>query len=319
MRTPPRELIAAAFGLSARAALVPVHFGTTQTWSLDTGDGRVLVKQLGTEDPEVIAAAMAVEDAAAAAGVDLARPLTPVRPAFGYAAHLDGYGLVRAYEWVDGRPLADSDDVAAWLGDTLARLHGLGSAPGEPLEWYRLHDPGRWQGWLAEGERRHRPWAAVLRERLPDLLRVCAWVEQGYDATDDQVWTHRDVEPWNVLMTAAGPVLVDWEGAGPDSATLEAVHAAMVFALRGHRAPDPDAVRRTLDAYRRPIPAGPAVMVRRVGISLGRLAGRLQMTLGELPAGPQDLAGLDAQAVRRIGDLPEFAVQVAGWSALLRT
>jgi hypothetical protein len=59
-------------------------------------------------------------------------------------------------------------------------------------------------------------------------------------------------------------------------------------------------------------------MVRRVGISLGRLAGRLQMTLGELPAGPQDLAGLDAQAVRRIGDLPEFAMQVAGWSALLK-
>ena len=40
MRTPPRELITAAFGLSAPAEMVPVHFGTTQTWSLDTVDGR---------------------------------------------------------------------------------------------------------------------------------------------------------------------------------------------------------------------------------------------------------------------------------------
>ncbi len=184
MRTPPRELITAAFGLSARAEMVPVHFGTTQTWSLDTADGRVLVKQL-----------------------------------------------------LDGRPLAGTDDVAAWLGDTLARLHSLGSAPDEPLDWHRLHDPDRWQGWLAEGERQHRP----------------------------------------------------------------------------------GAVRRTLDAYGRAVPGDPAVTVRRVGISLGRLAGRLRMTLGELPAGPQDLAGLDAQAARRIGTMPAFAVQVAGWSALLRS
>jgi Ser/Thr protein kinase RdoA (MazF antagonist) len=55
----------------------------------------------------------------------MARPLSPVGPAFGYAADLDGVGLVRAYEWVDGRPLAGADDVAEWLGGTLARLHGL--------------------------------------------------------------------------------------------------------------------------------------------------------------------------------------------------
>jgi hypothetical protein len=34
-------------------------------------------------------------------------------------------------------------------------------------------------------------------------------------------------------MTADGPVLIDWDVAGPDSASLEAAHATMEFARRG--------------------------------------------------------------------------------------
>ncbi|MFI7601458.1 phosphotransferase [Actinoplanes sp. NPDC049681] len=45
----------------------------------------------------------------------------------------------------------------------------------------------------------------MLRRHLPAVL-----------AAGDYVSTHRDVEPWNVLMTGSGPALVDWDTAGPE-------------------------------------------------------------------------------------------------------
>ncbi len=103
--------------------------------------------------------------------------MPPVRPAFGHAADLGPDGLVRAYEWVDGRALADTDDVAAWLGGTLARLHRLAGAEdgGVPPEWYRLDDD-RWAGWLAAGERRGKPW----RRPYANASATCARSAPGW-------------------------------------------------------------------------------------------------------------------------------------------
>jgi hypothetical protein len=42
---------------------------------------------------------------------------------------VDGAGLLRAHEWVEGRPVRAGDDVHGWLGETLARIPAL-----EPLQ-----------------------------------------------------------------------------------------------------------------------------------------------------------------------------------------
>ena len=47
------------------------------------------------------------------------------------------------------------------------------------------------------------------------------------------VSTHRDVKPDNVLKTPAGPLLVDWDGAGPDHAEWELTWAALHFSDLG--------------------------------------------------------------------------------------
>ncbi|GAA2633255.1 hypothetical protein GCM10010399_77090 [Dactylosporangium fulvum] len=320
MDAPPAELITEAFGLARPVGgLVPFAFGTSQTWSLDTRDGRVLVKQVDARDwRDDFALAMDFERRVLEAGISMARPLAP---AVGFAVEAADGGLLRAYEWVDGRALADTDEVADWLGGTLARLHGIERTGRAGPEWYRLNDEQQWHAWLVEGERQRRLWAPVLRRHLPDVLAAAAWVERGFDGAADHVMTHRDVEPWNVLMTGAGPVLVDWDGAGPDSARLEVVHAAIVFAQRGRPGPDGAAVRRTVRAYAEhggtAPPADPDVLVRRVGLRLGRLAGRLRMSLGQQPIGPHDLSRIEADACERISGLRAFAGQVAAYAALL--
>ncbi|WP_238013511.1 aminoglycoside phosphotransferase family protein [Dactylosporangium sp. AC04546] len=307
MRPPEPVQVTEAFGLGRpRGRLVPLAYGTSQTWTLDTGAGRVVVKHVPADGwRDAFARAMAFERRALAAGLPMARPVEPVLPGLGYAAELAGSGLVRVYEWLDGRDLDPGDDVAEWLGGTLARLHAIEPAERAGPQWYHLDDETRWRAWLDQGERLGRAWVPALRKHLPDVLATAAWVERGFARAGDFVLTHRDVEPWNVRMTAAGPVLLDWDGAGPDSAGLELAHAALVF---------DGGTDRTLRAYREhggAVPAQtPDLMVRRVGIRLGRLAGRLQMSLGEQPLGPNDRETLDRSAAERLTGLKAFADEV---------
>ncbi|MEV4345355.1 aminoglycoside phosphotransferase family protein [Actinoplanes sp. NPDC049596] len=322
------EAVAAAFGLGrATGPLVPLSYRSSRTWTLSTRDGRVLVKQGATEEwREDFARAMRFEEKALAAGIAMGRPVRPPGAAFGYAVEVEGVGLVRAYEWIDGRSLDDTDDVSEWLGTTLARLHRIeplaperGPAGEGAPEWYRLDDAEGWAGWLREGERLGKPWAPALREGMAGVVDAASWVRRVFEQAGDHVVTHRDVEPWNVLMTGKGPVLIDWDVAGPDSARLEAAQATFSFSTRAGM-PEAAVVRRTVDAYADGGGArfaGEDVLVRRVGLRLGRLAERLRMSLGLEPLGPHDRATIETQAVERITDLPAFVEGIKLFARLL--
>ena len=321
--------ISEAFGLGRPTGeLLPLSYRTSRTWTLPTVDGPVFVKHVAVDGwRDDFARAMDFERLAQTAGIAMSRPIPPPLPTLGYAVEIDGIGMMRAYEWIDGRPLADDDDVADWLGSTLGRLHGLapverdGTGRAAGPEWYRLHDAEMWRGWLADGRRLGKPWAPVLGQRLTDILTTAAWVESGFDSAGDYVVTHRDVEPWNVLITRSGPVLIDWDTAGPDSARLEATHAALAFAMRGRAAPDADEVRRTRAAYAGEGGAGIGgrddAVVRRVGLLLGRLAERLRMSLGLQSTGSQDLAELEERAVERISQVPQFVAAIRSYARTL--
>ncbi|MFF5081967.1 aminoglycoside phosphotransferase family protein [Actinoplanes sp. NPDC000266] len=315
------DTVAATFGLGrATGPLTTLSYRSSQTWTLSARRGRFLVKHVAAEQwRDDFERAMRFEEQALAAGISMARPVSPTAPAFGYAAEVDGIGLVRVYEWVDGRPLDDTDDVSAWLGSTLARLHQIepSDRPDAAPDWYRLDDPDLWDGWLRAGERK--PWAPSLRDGLAEILGAASWVSRVFMEAGDYVVTHRDVEPWNVIVTAGGPVLIDWDVAGPDSARLETAQATLSFSTRAGM-PDPGVVRRTVQAYvdggGRPF-SGADVMVRRVGLRLGRLAERLRMSLGLQSLGPHDRDEVEARAIAQITDMPDFVRQVRLFGSLL--
>jgi Ser/Thr protein kinase RdoA (MazF antagonist) len=290
---------------------------------LDTSQGRVFIKQIPDEVPPAdLMRAQGVERRALAAGIEMP---VQVAAASGVVADVAGLGLIRVHEWVGGRPLASSDDVSDWLGATLARLHHLQPVGRAEPQWYGLYPESQWRAWLAGGRRQHRSWAPVLEQRLGDVLAATAWIGGAFAAAGDYVLTHRDLEPRNVLMTGNGPVLVDWDTAGPDSASLEAGMAIIEFARHGLDEPDRDAVRRTAASYRRHggaalgrgEPAGRDVLARRAGMLLNRLAERLRMTLGEQPPGSVDVTRAEARAADRLARLPGFLADLARWSELL--
>jgi len=293
--------ITEAFGLSRPTGpLTPLTHQSSQTWTLDTADGRILLKHT----PHTPPAAIAYETRARRAGIAMPTPIPPGR------ADITGLGPVRAYAWIDSRPLRPDDDIAAWLGHTLALLHTVDPRGSGGPDWYHLHDD-RWQTWLDSGGD-HR-WKPALRDHLPDIMAATAAVAHTFAATTDHVTTHRDVETHNILITATGPVLIDWDSAGPDSASLEAAHAIHNLATHGRDTPDPTVIDRARDAYAQhggTPPTGTGILARRLGIRLGRLAERLRISLGEQPAGPRDPAVNDTRAEAQIRSIPAFTRQL---------
>lgn len=326
--TPPADLIAEAFGMGlATGPLAPRH-SSQQNWRLDTSSGPILVKRFWAgEDPSwrhELEAAMGVERLALEAGIAMPRPIRPARPVFGAAVRIPDHGVFRAYPFIEHRPLEPGDDVADWLGATLARVHSLRRLDRVPPPnwWYGQHPPvplERWRQWLEEGRAQGRPWAAALGGRLRLVEELQRRVLDAFAGSTPHVLTHRDLEPWNVLVTPDGPLLADWDTAGPDSAPLEAAYVIVAFARHGRDRLERDRVRRALGAY---IAAGGEIdprldlPARYLGGELASLCDWIEATLGRPRHRRLDQERTDLRAMRKLEQLPALIEETSGWAGL---
>jgi hypothetical protein len=253
----PTPVVAAqAFDLGRPVSeLLPVRCGDTDTWRLDTVKGSYLIKGYWPTTggqftdgqlPDQLEVAMAFERRALEAGVDMAAPIPPTDPLVGWVTRINER-LFRAYRWIEHRELRPDDDIADWLGRTMAQIHQL-----EPLsqvglpDWWRAAIWPRvtWEEWFAEAQRRNKSWSDLAHERLPDILEISARIEALCEVAPDSVMTHGDFKTHNMLKTPTGQVLVDWDSVRVDSAALEAGRVAFIFGA-GKLEP----IRRILRAY----------------------------------------------------------------------
>lgn len=260
------ELVAAAFGLGAPTApLVPVTGGVShQLFRLDATGGRFAVKRLRTvSEPwwwSGYRAAAEIERSAAACGVRMPERRRP----WVVALDLDGVRhFWQAHEWCDGhQPTGPVDALSDWTGRTLALLHRrpAGDLTTEP----RPYPLEAWHEWLGDddtGIARH------VRRMLPVVAEALAAVSRpGPSLTP--VATHRDIKPDNVLMTGSGPVLLDWDSSGRDTAEEELVRTALAMGFESERP-----FRRVVAAYRQ---AGGAVPPADPGLFQGVVTAQLR-------------------------------------------
>jgi Ser/Thr protein kinase RdoA (MazF antagonist) len=228
------------------------------------------------------------------------RPVQPGTAAIGLWAPVDVGSYVRVSEWVDGVPPAPADAgvLADWLGGALATIDGL-RLPGDPTveAAYPIHDVLEWRDWFDEAVG-----AEVLdRGQLPRLstaVREATAVIRSALATGPVFQlAHRDVSRRNILMTRDGPLLLDFDYAGPEVSWWEFVHHVfdLASAELGRHPPVPGPIRSALTAYTAagavPGPARPEAFAGMLRAILNSLAYNLWVAVGHRPGGcrpPQD-------------------------------
>ncbi len=264
---------------------------------------------------ERLADAARLEAAARAVGVATAEPVgEPVR-------EVDGH-LVRVHAWVDGT-VPDSGPapapLAATMGAVLAGLHAAALPAGGPPLAAAVH-PFGWARLVERATRAGEPWAGGLVDTLGAVAAASTAAADPPDLAP--VGTHREVYAHNVVLTATGPVLVDWDGAGPWSPAEELATAAVEWAGGIVGAVDEGALAAVVAGYRRaggrpPVDVGPELFARWLGVQVAWLDEHVRRALD--PPRP----GADAVARHRLAfllpRLRRHVASVEAWVGALRT
>lgn len=248
------DVVARLYGLGAGPwTMRPVTRGALgQIWKLSGNGTAWAVKELlfGCDEEQVRREA-ALRQAAEDLGIRSPRLIPNLDGAHvSRLAGTPGGSWVKLYDWVEGTA-ADASDPAVldWFGRTMALLHRAGEgARGRPVPWYeQCPRDTDWKELHRKVGEAGLPWADALARMVDtSAAELARWVSPT--DSDDLVTSHLDLQPQNVLVDAAGPVLLDWDNAGPVSAERELARALWVWS--GGNNADTDAARRLARAYR---------------------------------------------------------------------
>lgn len=253
------EFVAELFGWTRPSAMTLAgegHMG--RIWRLETDDGPHAVKELHwAADPAkeeiVVTRQVAFCDAVRAAGVRAPGSLRTVDGRYVTALPVEHGGrLIRAYEWVDARPVDESDvRVSAWVGETTAIIEGVAEPVGDQgLDpWFTT--PPSADHWSVLVERcvaAGQPWAGRFRDAVPGLLALADRLE--LPVTDGLIIAHTDFTRQNVLVEPDGQfVLLDWDDACPATPTRTLGQVINNWHV-GPAGVDHEGLRQTMHGYR---------------------------------------------------------------------
>jgi Ser/Thr protein kinase RdoA (MazF antagonist) len=239
------SFIAARFGLGEPTGdLRTAHRGAVgQIYRLPTTNGSFAVKELfwSAAEADVVREAQ-FRDAAVRHGIRAPENLRTVDGS--YLAQLPaemGGKYVRVYTWVDSVG-ENGPETGKWLAGTLGRLHAIdrpSDAEVDPWYW-KPPSEAEFAELIDRSERANGSWTAELRAARPKMLELASLVSEPDPRR--VIVCHRDMQAQNVLRTAAGRVLVDWDDVGPAPPDWE---LAALLCRYGR-----DAVGDLLDAYR---------------------------------------------------------------------
>lgn len=191
------------------------------------------------------------EDVASAAA-----KLLPALPALRQDGPLYAVGesCCLLFPWIDGQTLKTQDLCpmhAEAIGNVLGTLHRAAiettpSIPSASSEYV----PIDWNGFLQQGQMQNKRWARQLGELVQQLRAIEADVCRSMKTLgNDCVISHRDLDPKNVMWTTTGPVVIDWESAGPIHPMLDLFETACYWSSRVDGTYDAERFSSFLNGY----------------------------------------------------------------------
>ncbi|MDR2987475.1 MAG: aminoglycoside phosphotransferase family protein, partial [Nocardiopsaceae bacterium] len=260
---PRPAAVLAAFGLHGPVTEWSAVGGawSNRVYRLVAGGRSFAVKEMRNpwRDPrwqEWLTASWSFEQLAIAAGVRAPRPVP--NPADGgclaWVRRSDPalpHAPVRLHHWVTGHPVGAGTappETARWAGHMLAVLHGLRVRAQDrtvyPFPNTDVAD--RWSDLTRAAERRNAHWASLLTAAAPAVSQIADLARSAGFLPDHEVISHGDIDQKNLIASADGPVLCDWDLAVPVVPRRELADVALSLGLWR----DFGIARAVVDGYR---------------------------------------------------------------------
>jgi aminoglycoside phosphotransferase (APT) family kinase protein len=294
--------------------MIRVHGGyANRMCRLDTDQGSFAVKELNLVDrraPYRVEDVFRFEQAAFAAGIPMPEPIS--------ASH-----DTLVHRWVEGETVPEAPVSAAYafeIGEILARIHALDVA------WTdgSIEDPTArdWPELAGRAAATGQPWADELASRVGTFLAIAEFVD-ACERPGPVVLTHKDIQPWNLLVREGRPVVLDWELSGMLDLAGELGSTALSLA-KGPGFDDirPAIFRSVLDGYvagggALP-PAGPSWFVSMIGGWLGHTRWNILRCLAGVEASTGPELALSHESVRAgVRGLPDLFGRLPDLETLL--
>jgi aminoglycoside phosphotransferase (APT) family kinase protein len=297
---PDPAAVVAAFGLPGPATgWNPVGGAwSNRVFRLEAAGRRYAVKEMRNpwSDPhweQWLAEAWVFERRAIAAGVAAPRPVPhPAGGCLAWVSRRDRAlpaAAVRVHHWVAGNPPGPGPvpmRTARWAGQVLATLHGLRIRPRDrslfPVP--STDTARRWPGLAEAAQRSGAAWAQLLTAAAPAVSLIADLATSAGYRPDQEVITHGDIDQKNLITTAQGPVLCDWDLATPLVPRHELADVALALGWWENFAVSREVLRSYRQAGGDDTPIGPADLGPSLMTGLDWAAFNVERAIGLRPA-----------------------------------
>lgn len=134
-----------------------------------------------------------------------------------YVIELDDYFFI-IYDWMDATSLFGNDIESCHceeIGKVLGKIHFLDIDISSIKKESNVRDIFDWNYFLKESQKNNIVWCKVYEENIEKII---LWDKNAISSlkalSSNQVISHRDLDPKNVLWKQGKPYIIDWEAAG---------------------------------------------------------------------------------------------------------
>ena len=129
----------------------------------------------------------------------------------------DGFFYI-IFEWLEGKSIF-VPDISEYHCEQIGRILGKIHAANIKVDSIKKSHDSRakydWNMLLEKAQQNNADCYFILKENIPDIIRWDDQVVSGlYEVSQNQVISHRDLDPKNVMWKNEEPYVIDWESAG---------------------------------------------------------------------------------------------------------